>query len=93
MTFHYGKRAAMQRRSNAWPSANSSFSTFPEKPELAPSRILPAEMGLALSVPKPAELEVPKTASELEACRLSRLVETCRGKRAELEWIRKPRRI
>jgi hypothetical protein len=50
-------------------------------------------MGLALSVPKPAELEVPKTASELEACRLSRLVETCRGKRAELEWIRKPRRI
>jgi len=93
MTFHFGKRAAMQRRSNVWPSANPSVSTLPEKPELAPGRMLPAEMGPVLSVPKPAELEVPRTASELEAGRLSRLVETCRGRRAELEWTIKSRWI
>jgi hypothetical protein len=55
--------------------------------------MLPAEMGSELSIPKPAakpaELEVPKTTSELEGHRMSKLVETGWGRRAELEWKRK----
>jgi len=91
MFYYYGKKAAMGRRASAnrWPSA-SSYSTIPDKPELGLGRMLPAEMGSDLAAPKPAakpvELEVPRTASELEGHRMSKLMETGWGRRAELEW-------